>query len=411
MQADAIWQGGGVATMARGAGPYGAIPDGAVATSNGRILWIGPRVDLPKSLAGPATTHHDIGGGWLTPGLIDCHTHLIFAGDRSAEFEARLGGITYAEAAKSGRGILSTMAATRAATEAELVALAAPRLKRLRADGVTTVEIKSGYGLSLPDELKMLRVARALGATHGVRVVTTLLAAHATPPEFAGRPDAYIDHVVTEILPAAAQAGLADAVDAFAEAIAFSPAQVSRVFNAARALGLPVKLHADQLADGGGAALAASHHALSADHLEYTSETGVRAMAKAGTVAVLLPGAYATVGATQPPPVASFRAHNVPIAVATDANPGSSPLLSLLTAMNFASCLFRLTPEEALAGVTRNAAAALGLGNEIGTIAVGCAADLVVWPVNHPRELAYWMGAVAPTSISISNQIFARPLV
>lgn len=405
MQADAIWRGGGIATMAQGAGPYGAILDGAVATSNGRILWVGPRADLPKSLIGPVTRHHDIGGGWLTPGLIDCHTHLVFAGDRSAEFEARLGGISYEEAAKSGRGILSTMAATRAATEAELVALAAPRLHRLRADGVTTVEIKSGYGLSLPDELKMLRAARALGAAQGIRVRTTLLAAHATPPEFAGRADAYIDHIVSEILPAAAQAGLADAVDAFAEAIAFSPAQVSRVFNAAHALGLPVKLHADQLADGGGAALAASHRALSADHLEYTSETGVRAMAEASTVAVLLPGAYATVGATQPPPVASFRAHNVPMAVATDANPGSSPLLSLLTAMNLACCLFRLTPEEALAGVTRNAAAALGLSGEIGTLAKGRAADLAVWPVNHPRELAYWMGAIAPSQLVISGRV------
>ena len=405
MQADAIWRGGGIATMAQGAGPYGAILDGAVATSNSRILWVGPRADLPKSLIGPVTRHHDIGGGWLTPGLIDCHTHLVFAGDRSAEFEARLGGISYEEAAKSGRGILSTMAATRAATEAELVALAAPRLHRLRADGVTTVEIKSGYGLSLPDELKMLRAARALGAAQGIRVRTTLLAAHATPPEFAGRADAYIDHIVSEILPAAAQAGLADAVDAFAEAIAFSPAQVSRVFNAAHALGLPVKLHADQLADGGGTALAASHRALSADHLEYTSETGVRAMAEASTVAVLLPGAYATVGATQPPPVASFRAHNVPMAVATDANPGSSPLLSLLTAMNLACCLFRLTPEEALAGVTRNAAAALGLSGEIGTLAKGRAADLAVWPVNHPRELAYWMGAIAPSQLVISGRV------
>jgi imidazolonepropionase len=405
MQADAIWQGGGVATMVHGAGPYGAFQDGAVAASGGRILWVGPRADLPKSLIGSSTTEHDIGGGWVTPGLIDCHTHLVFAGDRSAEFEARLGGISYEEAAKSGRGILSTMAATRAATEAELVDLAAPRLRRLRADGVTTVEIKSGYGLSLPDELKMLRTARALGADHGLRVRTTLLAAHATPPEFAGRTDAYVDYVVTEIVPAAAQAGLADAVDAFAEAIAFSPDQVNRVFNAARALGLPVKLHADQLADGGGAALAASHHALSADHLEYTSETGVRAMAEAGTVAVLLPGAYATVGATQPPPVASFRTHNVPMAVATDANPGSSPLLSLLTAMNLACCLFRLTPEEAFAGVTRNAAAALGLSGEIGSVVEGHAADLVVWPVNHPRELAYWMGAVSPSQVVISGRL------
>ncbi len=409
MQADAIWQGGGIATMVPELGRYGAIEDGAVATGNGRIVWVGRRTDLPAALIGPATIHHDIDRGWLTPGLIDCHTHLVFAGDRSAEFEARLGGISYQDAAKSGRGILSTMAATRAATEAELIAIAGPRLQRLLADGVTTVEIKSGYGLSLSDELKMLRAARALGAAHGVRVRTTLLAAHAVPPEFAGRPDAYIDHIVNEILPAAASAGLADAVDAFAETIAFSPAQVSRVFNAARALGLPVKLHADQLADGNGAALAASHHALSADHLEYTSPAGVRAMAAAATVAVLLPGAYATVGATQPPPVASFRAHNVPMAVATDANPGSSPLLSLLTAMNLACCLFRLTPEEALAGVTRHAAAALGLADEIGTIAVGRAADLVVWPVNHPRELAYWMGALVPTSINISNQNYTAP--
>jgi imidazolonepropionase len=335
----------------------------------------------------------------VTPGLIDCHTHLVFAGDRSAEFEARLGGISYEAAARAGQGILSTVTATRAASEAELLEGAATRLRRLREDGVTTVEIKSGYGLTLADELKMLRVARALGAREGVRVRTTLLAAHAVPPEFVGDADAYVDHIIADILPAAAAAGLCDAVDAFAETIAFSNAQVERVFDAARALGLPVKLHADQLTDGGGAALAAKHGALSADHLEYTSETGVHAMSAAGTIAVLLPGAYATVGARQPPPVASFRHHGVPMAVATDANPGSSPLTSLLTAVNLAACLFRLTPEEALAGVTRCAAAALGMAGEIGTLEAGKAADFVLWPVRHPRELVYWMGGIKPQSI------------
>jgi imidazolonepropionase len=276
---------------------------------------------------------------------------------------------------------------------------AAGRLARLRRDGVTTVEIKSGYGLTLEDELKMLRVARALGAESGIRTRTSLLAAHTVPPEFAGRGDGYIDHIIADILPAALAADLVDAVDAFAENVAFSAAQAARLFTAARALGVPVKLHADQLSDGGGAALAAQFGALSADHLEYTSEVGAAAMGQAGTVAVLLPGAYATVGATQPPPVAAFRAHGVRMAVATDCNPGSSPMGSLLMAVNLACCLFRLTPEEALAGVTRNAAAALGLSAEIGTLAVGKAADLVLWPVHHPRELAYWLGGMAPLAV------------
>jgi imidazolonepropionase len=385
--------GGAVATMAAG---YGLIADGAVAVRDGRIAWVGARVDLPAVLRGAEAIEFV---GLMTPGLIDCHTHLVFAGERSAEFEARLGGISYEAAAQAGRGILSTVAATRAADDAALLTLAAPRLRRLMADGVTTVEIKSGYGLTLDNELKMLRVAQALGVTEGVRVRTTLLAAHALPPEFAGQGDMYVDHVVREILPAAIAAGLADAVDAFAENIAFSNAQVGRVFAAARGLGVPVKLHADQLTDGGGAGLAASFGALSADHLEYTSEAGVRAMAAAGTVAVLLPGAFATVGATQPPPVASFRAHRVPMAVATDANPGSSPLFSILTAMNLACCLFRMTPEEALAGVTYHAAAALGLAHEAGSLEAGKVADLAVWPVRHPRELAYWMGGVSPALV------------
>jgi imidazolonepropionase len=397
MFADSVWQGGRIATMAAGAGHYGLIEDGAMAVRNGRLAWVGPRHERPASLIGPATHCNDLAGAVVTPGLIDCHTHLVFAGDRSAEFEARLGGISYEAAARAGRGILSTVAATRAASETELLASATARLRRLREDGVTTVEIKSGYGLTLPDELKMLRVARTLGVNEGVRVQATLLAAHAVPPEFAGRADAYVDHIVNDILPAAAI--LCDAVDAFAETIAFTNAQVERVFCAAHTHGLPVKLHADQLFDGGGAALAAAHSALSADHLEYTSDSGVRAMAAAGTIAVLLPGAYATVGATQPPPVASFRHHSVPMAVATDANPGSSPLTSLLTAVNLAACLFRLTPEEALAGVTRCAAAALGLADEIGTLEAGKAADFVLWPVRHPRELVYWMGGVRPTQV------------
>ncbi len=402
--ADAVWQGGLVATMAATGAPYGMIEDGAVAVRGGRIAWVGSRAELPASFVHAETMTHDLGGSVLTPGLIDCHTHLVFAGDRSAEFEARLGGISYEAAARAGHGILSTVAATRAAGEAELLATASSRLARLIAEGVTTVEIKSGYGLTMTHELKMLRVARALGTATGVRVRTSLLAAHAVPPEYAGRADAYVDHIMHVILPAAAQAGLCDAVDAFAETIAFSNAQVDRVFRAARALGLPVKLHADQLADGGGAALAAAHGALSADHLEYTSQAGVRAMAAAGTVAVLLPGAYATVGASQPPPVAEFRTHGVPMAVATDANPGSSPLLSLLTAINLAACLFRLTPEEALAGVTRHAAAALGLTADLGTLEVGKEADMVVWPVRHPRELAYWMGGVSPEAVIIGGK-------
>jgi imidazolonepropionase len=399
MRADTLFLNGHIATMEEDAGPYGAIRDGALAVRDGRVAWIGPRADLPGAASGPDTITHDLSGAWLTPGLIDCHTHLIFAGERSAEFEARLGGISYEDAARAGRGILSTVAATRAADEASLVAGATSRLLRLREEGVTTVEIKSGYGLTMPDELKMLRAARTLAAAHSLRIRTSLLAAHAVPSEFAGRADAYLDHVIGDILPAVVAENLADAVDAFAETVAFSPAQVARLFTAAQAHGLPVKLHADQLSDGGGAALAARFGALSADHLEYTSEAGARAMGQAGTVAVLLPGAYATVGATQPPPVAAFRAHGVRMAVATDCNPGSSPMGSLLMAVNLACCLFRLTPEEALAGVTRNAAAALGVLGEIGTLAVGKAADLCVWPVGHPRELAYWMGGLAPSLV------------
>ncbi len=396
---DALWTGGNIATMTPSA-PYGVIEDAAMAISGDSIAWIGPRSQLPP---GAATESHDFAGHWITPGLIDCHTHIVFAGNRAEEFEGRLRGDSYEAASRRGGGILSTVRATRAATEQELVAGASPRLARLMADGVTMVEIKSGYGLTLESELKMLRAARTLGRLHGIRVRTSFLGAHAVPPEFAGRPDCYVDHLIGDMLPAIAAENLADAVDGFAETIAFSNAQMARIFEAARRAGLGVKLHADQLSDGGGAALAASFGALSADHLEYTSEAGVLAMAAAGTVAVLLPGAYATVGATQAPPVVAFRAHGVPMAVATDCNPGSSPLSSLLMAMNLATSLFRITPEEALAGTTRNAAAALGLLDEIGTLEVGKRAAFAVWQVGHPRELAYWMGGLVPRVLRASS--------
>jgi imidazolonepropionase len=375
---------------------WGAIPDAVVAIADGRIAWVGeraaaPRFDSAAGAGGPVRIDAD--GGWLTPGLVDCHTHLVHAGDRAQEFEARLQGASYEEISRAGGGIASTVAATRAATESALAAQSARRLARLLAEGVTTVEIKSGYGLDTASELKMLSVARGLGRSHPVRVVTTLLAAHALPPAFAGRADDYVALVAEETVPAAARAGLADAVDAFCERIAFTPAQCARVFDAARAAGLPVKLHADQLSNLGGAALAARYGALSADHLEYTDEAGVEAMAAAGTVAVLLPGAFHTLRETQAPPLAALRRHGVPIALATDCNPGSSPLTSPLLAMNLACTLFRMTPLEALSGFTVHAARALGLQHEIGTLEAGKRADLALWAVGTPAELAYAMGA------------------
>ncbi|HZH07334.1 MAG TPA: imidazolonepropionase, partial [Lautropia sp.] len=371
---------------------YGAVEDGVVAVHEGRIAWAGARKDAPSFTA---VDRIDGGGGWLTPGLIDCHTHLVHGGNRAAEFELRLQGASYEEIARAGGGILSTVAATRQASEEELLELARPRLATLAEEGVTTVEIKSGYGLDTENELKMLRVARRLGEDRAdaTRVVTTLLAAHALPPEFAGRKDDYIDEVCDSMIPAAAAAGLADAVDAFCEGIAFSPAQCGRVFEAARRHGLPVKLHADQLSNLGGAALVARHGGLSADHIEYADEAGVAALAAAGTVAVLLPGAFYFLRETQQPPVAALRRHGVQMALATDFNPGSSPLLSPLLAMNMACTLFRLTPAEALAGFTVNAAAALGLTGEIGRIAQGLRAELALWDVGQPAELAYMMGS------------------
>ena len=377
-----------LATMGGGA-PYGAIRDGAIGVGNGRIAWIGPERDLPRELRSLRTL--DAGGRWITPGLVDCHTHLVYAGNRANEFEARLNGATYADISRAGGGIVSTVRATRAASPHELVAESRPRIAALAAEGVTTIEIKSGYGLDLANERKMLDAARTLAAAVGVDVRTTLLAAHAVPPEFAGRPDDYLDLVCGEIIPAAAREHLADAVDAFCENIAFTPAQTRRVFEAARAHGLPVKLHADQLSDTGGAALAAEFHALSADHLEYSNAAGVSAMARAGTVAVLLPGAFHVLRETQVPPIAALRAERVPIAIASDCNPGTSPVGSLVLMQNFACTLFRLTPEEALAGVTRHAARALGLSDR-GTLKAGKRADLALWDIGEPAELAYRIG-------------------
>jgi len=388
---DALWTNAKVATL-RG-GRYAALVPGAVAAQGGRIVWVGTVADLPGGADALAGEVHDLRGRWITPGLIDCHTHLVYAGTRAHEFELRLHGATYEEIARAGGGIVATVSATREASEAELVDTASRRLKHLLDEGVTTIEIKSGYGLRTDAELKQLRVARLLGAAAPVTVRTTFLGAHAVPPEYKGRADEYVDLVCGEMLPAVAGAGLADAVDAFCEGIAFSPEQTARIFERAGALGLRVKLHADQLSDLGGAALAARFAALSADHLEYTSEAGVRAMAGAGTVAVLLPGAFYFLRETKLPPVQALRDHRVPIAVSTDCNPGSSPLTSILLTLNLACTLFRLTPEEALAGVTCHAARALGMAETHGTIEVGKVCDLAIWGVGEPAELAYAMGA------------------
>ncbi|HZB92378.1 MAG TPA: imidazolonepropionase [Stellaceae bacterium] len=383
-----IWENARLATMVAGGAPYGTVEDGALAIAGDRIAWVGARRDLPSF---PGARRHDAEGCWVTPGLIDCHTHLVFAGDRSGEFERRLQGASYEEIAREGGGIRASVAATRAAGEDALYAASARRLERLLAEGVTTVEIKSGYGLDLDSEAKMLRVARRLGAALPVTVRTSFLGAHALPPEFDGRQGDYVALVAGAMLDQIAAAGLADAVDAFCERIAFSPAETATIFAAARARGLPVKLHADQLSDQGGAALAARFGALSADHLEYASEAGIAAMAASGTVAVLLPAAFYFLRETKRPPVDWLRRHGVPIALAGDCNPGSSPLLSPLLVLNMACTLFGLTPEEALAGMTRNGARALGLADR-GTLATGQRADFALWEVSRPAELAYWLG-------------------
>ena len=378
-----------LATMERGTGPYGLVSEGAVAVDGGRVAWCGRADAMPDDYA--AWPRRGVDGRLITPALIDCHTHLVYGGDRAREFEMRLEGASYEDIARAGGGIFSTVEATRKTDADTLLATALPRVDALIAEGVSTLEVKSGYGLDIETELAMLRAARRIADERPVRVRTSFLGAHAVPPEYAGRSDAYIDEVCLPALEAAHAERLADAVDAFCERIAFTTAQIDRVFARARALALPVKLHAEQLSDLGGAALAARHGALSADHLEYVGEAGVRALARAGTVAVLLPGAFYTLHETRHPPVKLFRRHGVPMAVSTDCNPGSSPLASLLLAMNMACTIFRLTPEEALAGATREAARALGL-DDAGRIAPGLRADLAVWDVAHPAELAYRIG-------------------
>ena len=382
---DTVWHDARLATFA---GP-GIVEDGVVAARDGLIVFAGPRADLPNGW--DARERIGCDGRWITPGLIDCHTHLVHGGDRAAEFEMRLAGASYEEIARAGGGIVTTVQATRAANADALVAAALPRLDALIAEGVTTVEIKSGYGLDIDTESRQLAAARRLGAERNVDVVTTFLGLHALPPEFREDRIGYVD-AVCAMIPTIAAAGLADAVDGFCEGIAFTPQETARVFKAARTAGLPVKLHADQLSNLQGARLAAEHGALSADHLEHTDEDGAAAMARAGTVAVMLPGAFYFIRETKVPPVALFRRHGVPMAVATDCNPGTSPLTSLLLAMNMAATCFRMTVEECLAGVTREAARALGRLDDIGTLERGKRADLAVWSVERPAELVYRMG-------------------
>ena len=371
--------------------PYGLIDDAALVVDGEHLAWVGPQSELPADLRARCTVQHDAGGALITPGLIDCHTHLVYGGDRAQEFELRLQGASYEDIARAGGGIASTVRATRAATADALQAASAKRLQALLAEGVTTIEIKSGYGLALEQERKCLAVARSLGHTHAVDVRTTFLGAHAVPHEYAGRTDDYVNAVL-QMLPTLHAEGLVDAVDGFCERIAFSTAQMERVFEAAHALGLPVKLHAEQLSDSGGASLAARYGALSCDHLEWLSAEGAQAMAASGSVAVLLPGAFYFLRETRVPPIDLLRAHGVPMAVSTDCNPGSSPCTSLLLMLNMACTLFRLTPEEALAGVTRHAAAALGLPDR-GVLAAGQRADMVLWDVQHPAQLCYALGA------------------
>lgn len=389
MRCDRVWAHARLATLASGRPGLGEVDDGCVAARDGRIVYAGSASEAPAFVTDETI---DCQGRWITPGLIDPHTHLVFGGDRAHEFELRLAGASYEEIARAGGGIVSTMAATRSASEDELTVGALPRLDALIAEGATTVEVKSGYGLSLEHELKSLRAARALGQRRPVTIKTTFLGAHALPPEFAGDADGYIDLVCREMIPAVAVAGLADAVDAFCEGIGFTPDQTRRVFEAARAHGLRVKLHAEQLSNLHGAALAAEFDALSADHLEHLDEAGVAAMARAGVVATLLPGAYYFVRETRQPPIDALRAAGVPMALATDCNPGTSPLTSLLLTMNMGATLFRLTVEECLAGVTREAARALGMLAETGTLEAGKRCDLAVWDIERPAELIYRMG-------------------
>jgi len=402
-----MWSNVRIATMdARLATAYGLIEDAAlVADEDGTILWIGLRRDIPKSVAATVIAESDLGGRLMTPGFIDCHTHLVYAGDRSRDFEMRLSGASYADIARVGGGILSTVRDTRAAESATLERVSETRLRALAHSGVTTVEIKSGYGLDRATELAMLRAAKTLGQTLAIDVHATYLGLHARPPEYANADD-YVTFVIEEMLPAIASEGLASAVDAFCETIAFSPAQISRYFDAARDLGFQLRLHADQLTDGGGAGLAARFGALSADHLEHASERGLAALAAAGTVAVLLPGATYFLRETKLPPIEAFRRLGIPFAIATDCNPGTAPLVSMPLALNLACTIFRITPEEALAGATRNAARALGIADRTGTLAAGRNADFAVWDVERPAELAYAIGAAPPHLVARRGMIF-----
>ena len=411
---DSLWTNTRIATMApAGDDPYGAIGDGAIAVADGNIAWIGPAAELDRVQA-QGVPAHDAGGAWITPGLIDCHTHIVYGGNRAAEFEQRLNGATYEEVARTGAGIVSTVRATRQASVDALVESALPRVRAILGEGVTTIEIKSGYGLDTATERRMLQAARRIPDHSPVDVETTFLGAHALPPEFSGDADGYIDLVCREMIPAVAEAGEADAVDAFCETIGFTRDQTERVFRAARDHGLPVKLHAEQLSDLGGAALVADYGGLSADHLEYAGEDGVRALAEAGTVAVLLPGAFYYLRETQVPPIDLFRAYGVGMALSTDCNPGSSPVTSLLLMLNMACTLFRMTPAEALAGVTREAARALGLQDRIGTLEPGKAADFALWDIGSPGELAYPAGfnpcrAVVKNGAVVAGEVRANP--
>jgi len=407
MNIDARWDGllldCRLATMRDDGPPFGLVEHGALGWKDGKIVFAGKQEDLsstPDALAAVVESARD---ALVTPGLIDCHTHLVFAGDRSAEFDMRLNGATYADIAKAGGGIVSTVTKTRSASEDELLTESLVRARALCLDGVTTIEIKSGYGLDLANESKMLRVARRVGTVMGIDVQTTFLGAHAVPPEFSGRQADYVDEVCIHMLPAIAQSGVADAVDAFCENIAFTVSETRRVFETARAVGLRVKLHADQLSDCGGAALAAEFGALSADHLEYTNATGIEALGAAGCVAVMLPGAFYALRETHLPPLDALRAQGVPLAVASDLNPGTSPLLSLRHAMNMACTLFRMTPEETLRGTTVNAARALGL-NDRGLLSPGLRADFVVWDVDHPAALSYWIGGALAREVRVGGR-------
>lgn len=389
MRCDRLWTNARIATMREDLAGLGLIDNGAIAMRDGQIVFAGAMADLGDIRADERI---DCQRRWITPGLIDPHTHLIFAGNRAREFEMRLAGASYEEIARAGGGIVSTMTDTRAASEAELIASGLPRLDALIAEGVTTIEIKSGYGLTLDDEMKMLRAARKLGDQRNIGIRTTFLGAHALPPEYRDDPDAYVDLVCNVMIPAVAGEGLADAVDAFCEGIGFSRDQVARIFDAAKRHGLPVKLHAEQLSNLHGSALAAEYGALSADHLEHLDDNGIAAMARAGTVATLLPGAFYFVRETKLPPVQALRDAGVPIALATDCNPGTSPLTSLLLVMNMGATLFHLTVDECLLGVTRQAARALGLSDQVGTIEVGKRCDLAIWDIESPADLVYRMG-------------------